>query len=105
MMAGKLTERILIAYKLRHENELGEVEEYTYVPKYETKAQVIYKSGVREENYTIRTDYTIQFVIRFYHDVTETDRVLYNGNYYRIDSIERNRQYQLIKLNCTMVDE
>ena len=105
MMAGKLTERIVIAYKLRKENELGEVEECSYFPKYETKAQVIYKSGNRVDDYSIQTEYTVQFVIRYYHNVAETDRVMYNGDYYRIDSIERNRQYQLQKLNCTMIHE
>ena len=105
MIAGKLNEIITVEQPCRHENELGEVVENHYIKKFTTKAQVIYKSGVRTEDYSIQTDYSIQFVIRIYHDVKETDRIVFRNQYYRIESIEYSREYQLIKLNCSMINE
>lgn len=105
MLAGKLKEPITIEHPVQEENELGEVVDNLYAKKFSTKAQVIYKSGQRQEEYSIYTDYTVQFIIRYYHSVSETDRVLYRNEPYRIDSIEYSHEYQMIKLNCTKIHE
>ena len=105
MQAGKLNEYITVEQPVSHKNELGEVVDCHYTKKLGTKAQVIYKSGTRTEDYSIHTDYTVQFVIRHYHKVDETDRVLFRGKPYRIESIEYSREYQLIKLNCSLVND
>lgn len=105
MFAGKLNEIITVEQPVKHENELGEVVENHFIKKFTTKAQVIYKSGVRSDDYSIHTDYSIQFVIRIYHAVNETDRVIYRNQFYRIESIEYSREYQLIKLNCSLIND
>lgn len=106
MYAGKLNEFITVESANTHENELGEVVDNHYCVKFATKAQVIYKSGSRViDNNEIFTDYSVQFVIRYYHSVCETDRVVYRGQRYTIDSIEHSREYQLIKLNCNLINE
>lgn len=105
MQAGKLNEIITVEQPVTHKNELGEVVDCVYAKKFSTKAQVIYKSGTRTVDYSIQTEYTVQFVIRIYHEVKETDRVLFRGRAYRIESIEYSREYQLIKLNCSLINE
>ena len=103
MRAGSLNETIIVEQAVKEENELGEVVDNMYAKKFATKAQVIYKSGQRQEDYSIHTDYSVQFVIRIYHSVSETDRVIYRGRYYQIDSIEYSREYQMIKINCQLI--
>ncbi len=106
MQAGRLNEYITIEQPITKENELGEVVDNLYAKKFTTKAQVVYKSGsTGVENEKIFTSYSVQFIIRIYHQVTETDRVIYRSQKYRIDSIERSREYQLIKLNCSLINE
>ena len=103
MQAGRLNEIIVVEQPYTEENELGEVVDCHYIKKFQTKAQVIYKSGQRQEDYSIHTDYSVQFIIRIYHSVSETDRIFYRGRYYQIDSIEYSREYQMIKLNCQLI--
>lgn len=105
MYAGKLNEVITVEQPCKHENELGEVVENHYIKKFSTKAQVFYKSGVRQEDFSIHTDYSVQFIIRIYHNIKETDRVIYRNKTYRIESIEYSREYQLIKLNCSLIND
>ena len=105
MRAGSLNETITIEQPVQHENELGEIVDCVYAKKFSTKAQVIYKSGARVEDYTIHTDYSVQFVVRIYHHIDETDRVLYRNKPYRIESIEISREYQMQKLNCSLIHE
>ncbi len=105
MRAGLLNETIVIEQPIQHENELGEVVDCVYAKKFQTRAQVIYKSGQRQEDYTIQTEYTVQFIVRIYHHISETDRVLFRNRPYRIDSIEFSREYQMQKLNCTLINE
>lgn len=106
MFAGNLNEIITVEQPVAHKNELGEVVDCLYAKKFTTKAQVIYRSGSRVvDNSEIFTEYAVQFVIRHYLIVSETDRVLYRDRKYRIESIEYSREYQLIKLNCTLINE
>ncbi len=106
MFAGNLKETIVIESSNTHKNELGEVVDCGYREKLRTKAQVIYQSGTRTiDNNEIFHAYSIQFVVRFYHEISESDRVVYRGQRYRIDSIEHSREYQLIKLNCDLIND
>lgn len=106
MLAGKLNEIIEIHSPIRRTNEFGEVEENVYKRMITTKAQVIYNSGNKiVDNDEIFNEYRIQFIVRIYHKITETDRVKFDGKFYMIESIEKSRQYQLQKLNCRLVNE
>lgn len=106
MQAGRLNETITVEQPYTEENELGEVVDCHFIKKFTTKAQVIYKTGSTSlDNNEIFTSYSVQFIIRIYHQPTEQDRVIYRGQKYRIDSIERSREYQMIKLNCSLINE
>ena len=106
MIAGKLNEIITVESPMIVENELGEVMDNRYKTKYRTRAQVVYKNGSTSvDNHEIFTSYNIQFIIRIYNEVSETDRVIYRGKPYLIDSIEYSREYQLIRLNCILQNE
>lgn len=105
MIAGKLNEIIEIHKPYLHKNEYGEVED-SFEKSFSTKAQVIYNSGNRIiDNNELFTDYKVQFVVRIYHKINETDRIKYDGNFYHIESIEKSRQFQLLKINCSIVNE
>lgn len=106
MIAGLLKEIIEVHSPILNQNEYGEVEDNEYEFKYKTKAQVIYNSGSKIiDNDEIFNDYKLQFIVRIYHNITETDRIKYDGKFYNIESIEKSRQYQLKKINCTLVNE
>lgn len=45
-------------------------------------------------NYEIQYPYTKFFIVRIYVDVQEDDFIKYNGKFYRILSIEENRDLQ-----------
>ncbi len=106
MVAGLLNEIIEIHSPILKENEFGEIEDNVYKRGFETKAQVIYKSGnTIIDNNEIFSEYKLQFIVRIYHKIKETDRVFFNDRFYQIESIEKSRQYQLQKLNCSLVNE
>ena len=106
MIAGLLNEMIEIHSPILRANEYGEIEDNVYKKEFQTKAQVVYNSGnTVVDNNEIFTEYKLQFIVRIYHKIKETDRVFFNGRFYQIESIEKNRQYQLQKLNCTLVNE
>lgn len=58
-----------------------------------TRSKVTYSSGSRlNENNEIVFAYEVIFTIRIYHKVNERMRIKYNGRYYRILSIEENKE-------------
>lgn len=60
-----------------------------------TRAKVTYSSGNRaNENNEIIFTYEVIFTVRHYHSITERMRILWEGNKYRILSIERNKALQ-----------
>lgn len=67
-----------------------------------TRSQVTYNSGNRQnQNNEIIHCYTVTFTIRLYHNVNEQMRIVWNGNKYRILSINR----ELYKQSTTIVTE
>lgn len=106
MQAGRLNEKIEIHSPILRRNEYGELEDNKFKKKFETKAQVIYNNGNKTiENNEIFVNYRLIFNVRIYHKITTTDRVYYDGNFYQIESIEKNKQYQLQRLNCSIINE
>lgn len=106
MLAGKLNTLIEVQEPILLENELGEVMDNKYKKKFQTKSQVIYKNGSTNiENNEIFTSYNIQFIIRYYHNIKITDRIIYDNNPYTIDSIEKDKQYQLQRINAKIQNE
>ena len=106
MIAGTLNEIITVEELEVIKNEYGEEQTQNYKYKYKTRAQVVYNSGNRtNDNNEIFFATDVNFQIRYYHNIKELDRIKWKDNYYRILSIERNRQFQFIKLKCTLINE
>lgn len=106
MLAGRLNEIITIEELKVIKNEYGEEQTDNYVKKFSTRAEVKYNSGQRiTDNNELFFAYDLTFTIRYYHDITELDRVIWRGDKYRILSVERNRMYQLINLRCQLINE
>lgn len=106
MIAGLLKELIEIHSPILQRNEYGELMDNKFEKKYQTKAQVIYNSGAKTiDNNEIFNEYKVQFIVRYYHKIKETDKVKWDGKFYNIEAIEKSKQYQLQKLNCVIVNE
>ena len=77
----------------------------SYTLKYETKASVKFNS----ENMTVSEGeifYPINrtFIVRAYVPITETDRIEYKGQDYKILSINKNIYYNDIEIITTIVN-
>ena len=48
---------------------------------------------------------TLQFVIRYRHDITKQQIIGYNNDYYRIINYENIGKKSLIKLTCTLIED
>lgn len=106
MIAGLLNEIITVEELNVIKNEYGEEQTHNYIIKFNTRAQVKYNSGNRtNDNNEIFFANDVDFYIRYYHNINELDRIKWKDNYYRILAIERNRQFQFIKLKCTLINE
>ena len=71
-----------------------------------TRAQVTYNSGNRQnQNNEIIHCYTVTFTIRLYHKVNEQMRIIWNGNKYRILSINRELYKQSITIVTELINE
>ena len=105
MQAGRLNEIIKIWSKTTRINEYGEaVDEYD--KSYITRAKVDHKSGGRSvENNEVSYSYYKTFNVRFYVPILDTDRIEYQGNIYRILSIEHRREYNDIIINTELINE
>lgn len=106
MKAGVLNEIIEIQEPIIIKNEYGEEMTENYSTKLKTRAEVSYNSGNKTaDNNEIFFSYDITFTIRYYHNVSELDRVIWLNKPYKILSMERNRKFQLINLRCSMINE
>ena len=71
-----------------------------------TRAQVTYNTGNRQnQNNEIIQCYTVTFHIRLYHKVNEQMRIIWNGNKYRILSINRELYKQSITIVTELINE
>lgn len=105
MIAGELTENIAIYRPHIIRNEFNEqVNEYIFMNH--TKAKKLNLNGMRNiENNEIVYIYNKKFEVRYYVDVDEFDRIKYDGKFYRILNIDRNRNEQKITIECELVNE
>lgn len=77
-----------------------------WVNKFTTRTQVTTNSGNRlNQNNEIIHTYNVTFTIRLYHDVEESDRILYNGKKYRIISINKDLYKQSISIIGEIINE
>lgn len=94
MLSGVLKEIIDVYRKTVVRNDFGEeVESYTKVHSY--RAGVSHQSTRRAViNYEIQYPYTKFLIVRIFADIDENDIILYDNKYYRITSIEINKDLQ-----------
>lgn len=86
-------------------NSYGE-ETTTWSSKYITRASVLHKAGgKRISNDDIIVDYTKTVQVRYYIDVDEYDRVVWNGKVYQILDIDSDRHLQCKTLNIKQIHE
>lgn len=106
MIAGRLNEIITVEKLQVTKNEYGEEQTDNFIFKFNTRAEVKYNSGSRtNDNNELFFSYDLTFTVRIYNDIDELDRIVWNGNRYRILSTERNRQFQLINIRGELINE
>lgn len=104
--AGILNEIITIEELKVIKNEYGEEQTDNYVKKFNCRACVRWNNGNRiTDNNELFFAYDVTFTVRYYNDITELDRVIWNGEKYRILSIEKDREWQQIRLRCELINE
>lgn len=105
MRAGLLTESVDIYSPSSFTNSFGE-ETTTYVLKSITRARVIHNNGNRQlQNSEIYYAYNKTFQLRIYVNIDEYDYIQYEGKKYRVLSIDRNKQEQVITVNTELVND
>ncbi len=105
MRAGILTDKITVQAPTTIQNKYGanttEWKEYI-----NTRAEITYNSGNRQtENNEIVFNYTVLFKVRRYHDIKEQMRIIWNGNKYRIISINKDIKKQFILITTELINE
>lgn len=105
MRAGLLTEPITIKEPIIIKDEFGG-NAIDWKDVISTRAKVTYNSGSRQnQNNEIVNTYTVTFTIRLYHRIDEPMRILWNGNKYRILSINRELYKQSITIITELINE
>lgn len=108
MVAGKLTE-IISFNRLKSEiNEYFEEETKCYFPYCQTRAQVIYEGDTKMELVDeITFVNNITFIVRYYHKnhLSKLDRIAFKEEMYEIMEIIEDKEAQLLRLKCKLVNE
>ena len=105
MRAGILNETIAVYRLVESKSDFGDIST-SYEKAFTTRARVEHKLGTRTvQNDEIFYDYSKTFIIRYYVDVIDTDRILYGSKYYRVISIEPDRQKQQKTVLTELVNE
>ena len=105
MRAGALNENIEILRSIKERDEYGLDKEswQTYV---KTKAQVRYMSGSKTVDVQeVFFAESVEFVIRYYHNIKPTDRIKYYGQTYRIISINPDKRANSQTIVTELVNE
>lgn len=100
-----LRDKIEIYALTTERTEYGTIKE-SYSLKYTTRAYTKFQS----ENQVISEGevfYPIsrQFIVRAYVPITETDYILFEDKKWRILSIDKNKYYNDISINTTLINE
>ena len=105
MRAGLLTETIKIQKPVAVETKYsGKVTEYKDFIT--TKASVLHLSGSRRVSAgEIINDYSVRFVIRYYHRVTADMIILHAGVKYRIHDINPEKSKQSLTITAEVINE
>ena len=105
MNGGRLTEVITIERPSIAQNDFG-ANNLQWQKHIQTRADVQYESGTRAtENDEVIFSYNKIFTIRYYHDIDEQDRIIWNNKKWRILSIEPDKAKQLITIRTELINE
>lgn len=105
MRSGLLKDIIIIERAEIVKNAYGEdVEQWHEVQT--TRADIRQTNSSRTTtNDEIFYDFTKEMIVRYYVNVQQYDRIKYDGNTYRIISIDKDRNLQLIRLTTQLINE
>lgn len=105
MIAGILKDIITIKRAVVIKNDFGEEVE-TWSDVTTTRAYVKQSSSQRnEENVEITYDFIKEFRVRIYVDVRPYDIIIWNGQKYRILSLDKQKDLQQITLQTELINE
>lgn len=103
--AGLLNEPIEIYKVVTEVDEYGVKNELLEL-RTKTRARVQYNSGSRNiEHSEIVHDYTKTFTVRYYVEVEDYDKILWQGKYYRVLSIDSSREFQEKRINTEVIND
>lgn len=105
MQAGILNERIVIEQPTVQQNGFG-ANAIKWTEFVTTRANVTYTNGNRaNENNEIVFTCNVIFKIRYYHKVTELMHIVWNGQKYRILSIQSDKHRQFKAINTELIND
>lgn len=105
MFAGLLNEKVEIYDLVVTKSKTGVVNQELQ-KVYDTRAKVGHIGGSRQViNGEITTPYSKNFVMRIYVPVTDTSCIKYEGNFYRVMSIDRDKSMQQVVVTTELVQE
>lgn len=105
MIAGKLNETITIVRPETVKDSYGATNTVWDIAAV-TKAYVVQNNGVRSVvNNEIFNNYTVEFGIRFYHNIDEKCRIIWNNKKYQIESIVSDRIKNHKIIITTLINE
>lgn len=105
MNGGRLTKLITIERPSIEQNDFG-ANGIQWNQHIQTRADVTFESGTRAtENNEVIFSYNKIFTIRYYHNIDEKDRIIWNNKKWRILSIEPDKSKQLITIRTELINE
>lgn len=105
MYAGLLNEAIEIWRYTKTQNEYGELVTTTEKVR-DSRAKVIHLSGSRTlRNNEIQYPYSKEFVLRIHEPINEDMMIKWQGHFYRVLSIDRDREKQQTVVITEIVNE
>lgn len=106
MRAGILTKRIQIYREYKSVNEYGEAITGNYEYVHSTRAEVRQTNGTRvDENSNMTYTSLVTFNMRYYVDIRDYDRILYNDKFYRVLNIDRKDKQNYITVDTELVND
>lgn len=103
--SGRLSEVIEIWYQDVYTSEYGD-SDIRFQFSSNARALVDHTAGsLNIENFEIFNAYNKSFTVRIHTDVHDTDRIKYNGKFYRIITIDIDRPKQIKIIQTELINE
>lgn len=105
MNAGLLKYPIIIERSHLHRDEFGS-ESSVWECHIRTKARIDFKgaNNIIENDERVFTR-SLNFEVRYYHDIRESDRIIWDSQKYRIMGIEKRQYEQKQIITCELINE